>query len=158
MRPSARFCPMIGRHYSMGPRRSSRAPTADLRTTSHAFSIFSALRLRRDLRRPCSLGASVAGSADRLSISLWHLYFAVLLSAWYGDWRRLAALALGVLARSIFILPPRAAVVAGFDQKIGLGQLSPLARHRPVRGAMKSARRSAEASWRPKRPQQRAAL
>jgi len=79
------------------------------------------------------------------------LYFAVLLSAWYGGIGvALAALALGVLAEVHFILPPRGGWwVAGFDQKIGLGQFIAVGTGIALfGGAMKSARRSAEASLR----------
>jgi len=79
------------------------------------------------------------------------LYFAVLLSAWYGGiGAALAALALGVLAEVHFILPPRGGWwVAGFDQKIGLGQFIAVGTGIALfGGAMKSARRSAEASLR----------
>ncbi len=79
------------------------------------------------------------------------LYFAVLLSAWYGGiGAALAALALAVLAEVHFILPPRGGWwVTGLDQKIGLGQFIAVGTGIAlIGGAMKSARRSAEASLR----------
>src|SRR5258708_22299090 len=53
------------------------------------YRFHSALRLRRDMRRPCGLGASVARSADRLSISLWHSVLRRLaVSLVRRNWRR----------------------------------------------------------------------
>src|SRR5882724_48624 len=82
------------------------------------------------------------------------LYFAVLLSAWYGGiGAALVALALGVLAEVHFLLPPRGGWwVTGFDQKVGLGQFIAVGTGIAlIGGAMMSARRAAEASLRAER-------
>jgi PAS domain S-box-containing protein len=82
------------------------------------------------------------------------LYFAVLLSAWYGGiGPALAALALAVLAEVHFILPPRGGWwVMGLDQKIGLAQFIAVGTGIAlIGGAMMSARRAAEASLRAER-------
>jgi PAS domain S-box-containing protein len=77
------------------------------------------------------------------------LYFAVLLSAWYGGiGPALAALALGVLAEIHFLLPPRGGWwITRLDQAIGLGQFIAVGTGIAlIGGAMMSARRSAERS------------
>ena len=82
------------------------------------------------------------------------LYFAVLLSAWYGGvGPALAALGLGVLAEIHFLLPPRGGWwVTRLDQAIGLGQFIAVGTGIAlIGGAMMSARRSAERSLRAER-------
>jgi PAS domain S-box-containing protein len=82
------------------------------------------------------------------------LYFAVLLSAWYGGvGPALAALGLGALAEIHFLLPPRGGWwVTGLDQMIGLGQFIAVGTGIAlIGGAMMSARRSAERSLRAER-------
>jgi PAS domain S-box-containing protein len=82
------------------------------------------------------------------------LYFAVLLSAWYGGvGPAFAALALGVLAEIHFLLPPRGGWwITRLDQAIGLGQFIAVGTGIAlIGGAMMSARRSAERSLRAER-------
>jgi PAS domain S-box-containing protein len=77
------------------------------------------------------------------------LYFAVLLSAWYGGvGPAFAALALGVLAEIHFLLPPRGGwTITGLDQMIGLGQFIAVGTGIAlIGGAMIAARRSVERS------------
>lgn len=77
------------------------------------------------------------------------LFFAVLLSAWYGGiGPALAALVLGAFAASYYLLPPRGVwLIEALDQKIGMGVFVATGVGIVlIGGAMNSARRSAEAS------------
>ena len=84
------------------------------------------------------------------------IFFAILLTAWYGGFRpALAAVILGALSANYFVMPPRGSfAVEGSDQKVGLVlYCSTSLGIALLGGVMHAARRKAEASAQAERRQ-----